>query len=77
MSIRTNLLLRMALAAVSSGAVILAGCGGGGGGSGGPAAPSSLTIAGTAAKGAALPGATVSIRCAAGTGTTRIWNTKR
>ena len=45
----------------------LAACGGGGSDS--PATPSSVTIAGTAAKGAALAGAAVSIKCAAGTGT--------
>lgn len=45
----------------------LAACGGGG--SDTPAAPSAVTIAGTAAKGAALAGAAVSIKCATGTGT--------
>lgn len=48
-------------------AAALAACGGGG--SDTPAAPSAVTIAGTAAKGAALAGATVSVKCAAGTGT--------
>jgi hypothetical protein len=55
-----------ALALVATAA--LAACGGG---SDAPTAPvtSSVTIAGTAAKGAALAGAAVSIKCAAGTGT--------
>lgn len=55
-----------ALALVATAA--LAACGGG---SDAPTPPvaSSVTIAGTAAKGAALAGATVSIKCAAGTGT--------
>jgi hypothetical protein len=48
-------------------AVTLAACGGGG--SDGPATPSSVTIAGTAAKGVALAGAAITIKCAAGTGT--------
>jgi len=67
MNLRTILSIRGASAAATGAALALAGCGGGG--SGAPAAPSSVTIAGTAAKGAALPGATVSIKCAAGTGT--------
>ena len=60
--IKTN---SWALALVATAA--LAACGGGG--SDAPATPSSVTIAGTAAKGAALAGAAVSIKCAAGTGT--------
>lgn len=47
-------------------AVALAACGGG---SDSPAEQTSITISGTAAKGAALAGATVSVKCAAGTGT--------
>jgi hypothetical protein len=54
-----------ALALVATAA--LAACGGGG--SDTPATPSAVTIAGTAAKGAALAGATVSVKCAAGAGT--------
>lgn len=55
-----------ALALVATAA--LAACGGG---SEGPTLPvtAALTIGGTAAKGAALAGATVSVKCAAGTGT--------
>lgn len=62
MTIKTN---SWGLALVASAA--LAACGGGG--SDTPATPSAVTIAGTAAKGAALAGATVSVKCAAGTGT--------
>ena len=69
MNLLTTLSLRSASAAAACAALVLAGCGGGGGGSGGPTVPSSVTIAGTAAKGAVLPGATVTIKCAAGTGT--------
>jgi hypothetical protein len=65
-TIRSNL---WAPALASCAALTLAACGGGGGGSGAPAPPSSVTIAGTAAKGAVLPGAAVSIKCAVGTGT--------
>ena len=67
MNLWTTLSIRWASAATTCAALVLAGCGGGGSGS--PAAPSTMTIAGTAAKGAALPGATVSIKCAAGSGT--------
>lgn len=67
MNIRTTLSMRRASALASCAALALAACGGDGSGS--PATPSSVTIAGTAAKGAALPGAAVSIKCAAGTGT--------
>ncbi len=59
--IKTN---SWALALVATAA--LAACGGGG--SDAPV-QSSVTIAGTAAKGAALAGAAVSVKCAAGTGT--------
>lgn len=57
--------------AMSSGllaAAMLAACGGGGSDAP-PATPSSVTFSGTAAKGAALAGAAVTIKCAAGTGT--------
>ncbi|HSV58962.1 MAG TPA: hypothetical protein VLJ19_08705 [Variovorax sp.] len=49
---------------------VLAGCGGGGGGDGGtpPSTVSSTTIAGTAATGAAIAGATVQAKCATGGG---------
>lgn len=46
-------------------AAALSACGGGGG-SDTPATPTSITIAGTADKGAALAGAAVSVRCAVG-----------
>lgn len=52
-------------------AALLAACGGGGG-SDTPTPPpqaSSITIAGVAAKGAALPGAAISAKCATGSGT--------
>jgi hypothetical protein len=49
-------------------AALLTACGGGGG-SNSPATPTSITIAGTAARGAALAGATVSAKCAEGTTT--------
>ena len=55
------------LAAIASAA--LAACGGGGSDTAAaPPAAASVTIAGTAAKGVALAGATVSVKCAAGTG---------
>ena len=69
MNLRTTLFTRWNWAATSCAALALAGCGGGGGGGSSPPAASSLTIAGTAAHGAMLPGAAVSIRCAAGTAT--------
>lgn len=47
--------------------VMLAACGGGGGG--GSPSPAALELSGTAATGAALAGATVDVKCAAGTGT--------
>lgn len=48
----------------------LAACGGGGGSDpAGPATPTSVTLTGTAAQGAALPDATVTVKCAGGTGT--------
>ena len=56
-----------ALALVATAA--LAACGGGSDAPVTPPPAASVTIAGTAAKGAALAGATVSIKCAAGTGT--------
>jgi hypothetical protein len=46
-------------------AALLAGCGGG---DKDPPEPSSITLSGTAAKGAALAGAAISVKCAAGTG---------
>lgn len=49
-------------------AAVLTACGGGGSDEA-PATPSSVTIAGTAAKGAALAGAAVNVKCAAGNGT--------
>ncbi len=54
--------------------IAVVGCGGGGSASPTPApapspTPPTVTISGTAAKGAALDGATVSIKCASGTGT--------
>jgi hypothetical protein len=58
-----------ALVAVSA---LLAACGGGGGGSGSIATPppaASLSINGTAAKGAAIAGAAVDAKCNGGTGT--------
>lgn len=65
---------RFLMTALAS-AVVLAGCGGGGdGGSAGggtttpPSATSSTTIAGTAATGAAIAGATVQAKCATGSG---------
>ncbi|MEO5883141.1 MAG: hypothetical protein ABIQ06_12055, partial [Caldimonas sp.] len=67
MNLRTTLSIHRASAVAACAALALVACGGGGSGS--PAAPSSLTIAGAAAKGAALPGAAVSIKCSAGTGT--------
>ena len=51
-------------------ALALAACGGGGS-SDGSAMPGVLTIAGSALKGAALAGATVTARCAVGTGSTK------
>lgn len=54
-------------AAALAGAVLVACGGGGGGGSTPPPPPASITINGTAARGAALPGAAVSVKCAAGT----------
>jgi len=68
MNVRTTLSIRWFSVAPSCAALALAACGGGGG-SDSPAPPSSVTIAGTAVKGVALTGATVSIKCAAGTGT--------
>jgi hypothetical protein len=51
-------------------ATALAACGGGGGGYGSnPPPASSITIAGTGAKGAALAGGTVNVKCASGTAT--------
>ena len=47
--------------------LLLAGCGGGS--SSTPAAPTNLVLNGTAAKGLALTGATVAVKCASGTGT--------
>lgn len=47
---------------------VLAACGGGGGGTNPPPA-TSITIAGTGVKGAALAGATVSVKCASGNAT--------
>jgi hypothetical protein len=69
MNLRTVFSIRWTSAAASCAVLSLLGCGGGGGGSGPANPPASVTIAGTAAKGAALPGATVGIKCAAGTGT--------
>lgn len=51
-------------------AAVLAACGGDDSDSDPPPAPSSITLSGTAAKGAALAGAAVSVKCAAGTGAT-------
>jgi hypothetical protein len=50
-------------------AIVLSGCGGGGGG-GVAASPSSLSISGVAATGAAISLGSVEARCATGTGTT-------
>jgi hypothetical protein len=60
---------------VTLAAALLAACGGGGGDGGGgsgtpPPAPASLSISGTAARGAALAGATVAVKCASGTPST-------
>lgn len=54
------------LAAIAAAA--LAACGGGGGDSTPAATAGPLTVSGTAVKGAALGGATVDVKCAAGTG---------
>ncbi|MBK7006121.1 MAG: hypothetical protein IPH37_14135, partial [Burkholderiales bacterium] len=47
-------------------ALLLAACGGGGGAGSSPAAPTPTTLAGTAAVGSPIVGATVTVRCAAG-----------
>lgn len=56
-----------ALATVACAA--LAACGGGGGSESAAQPQSSITVLGTAAKGAALAGATIDVKCAAGTAT--------
>jgi hypothetical protein len=51
---------------LSASVALFPGCGGGGGGSGNAGSPSMISIAGTAATGKALAGATISIDCARG-----------
>lgn len=66
----------LSLAAAMASAGLLAACGGSSGGSAAPApapvvptTPVAVTLSGVVAKGAALPGATVTAKCATGTGT--------
>ena len=68
---RTLMIAAGKLGAVFGGAALLSACGGGGGNDASPTvvAKPATTFSGTAATGAAMAGATVSINCASGTGT--------
>ena len=69
MNPRTTFSIHWSSMAASCAALALVACGGGSDSPATPSTPSSVTIAGTAAKGAVLPGATVSVKCTAGTST--------